>query len=107
MSNRSKIHDSQIHKFFTTINQDIEFQDLNNINNLNNLLQNTPEYDDFTQQIKNNVQILANGLNNLDQEVKQKTFEVKNREQLLVQRDNLLSQIWEKNPALAVRRFNI
>lgn len=62
------------------------------INNLNNLLQNTPEYDYFTQQIKSNVDILANGINNLDQEVKQKTFEVKNREQLLVQRDNLLVQ---------------
>ena len=30
------------------------------------------------QQIKNNVQILVQGINELDQEVKQKTFEVQN-----------------------------
>jgi len=62
------------------------------INNLNNLLQNRTAWDDFGQQIKSNVDILANGLNSLDQEVRQKTFEVQNREQLLVQRDNLLVQ---------------
>ena len=62
------------------------------INNLNNLLQNRSAWDDFGQQIKSNVDILANGLNSLDQEVRQKTFEVQNREQLLVQRDNLLVQ---------------
>lgn len=66
------------------------------INNLNNLLPNLPAWDDSVQQIKNNVDILVQGLNNLDQEVKQKTFEVQNREQLLAQRDNLLVQKEQK-----------
>jgi hypothetical protein len=62
------------------------------INNLNNLLQTIAPFSTLGQQIKSNVDILANGLNSLDQEVKQKTFEVLNREQLLAQRDNLLAQ---------------
>jgi hypothetical protein len=62
------------------------------IDNLNYLLQNLPPFSTSVQQIKNNVDILVNGINNLDQEVRQKTFEVQNREQLLVQRDNLLVQ---------------
>lgn len=56
------------------------------------MLQNLPPFSTSVQQIKNNVDILVNGINNLDQEVRQKTFEVQNREQLLVQRDNLLVQ---------------
>ena len=66
------------------------------INNLNNLLQNRPAYNDFTQQIKSNVDILSQGLYDLDQEVKQKTFEVKNREQLLAQKDQILVQKEQK-----------
>ncbi len=62
------------------------------INKLNDILQNLPRQSGLAQEINNNVQILVQGLNNLDQEVKQKTFEVKNREQLLAQRDNLLVQ---------------
>lgn len=54
------------------------------VNNLNNLLQN--RRDGFTLQIKSNVDILANGLNNLDQEVKQK-------EQLLVQKERELESL--------------
>lgn len=61
------------------------------INKLNNIFKDLPT-SFISQEINNNVQILVQGINELDQEVKQKTFEVKNREQLLVQRDNLLVQ---------------
>ena len=62
------------------------------IDNLNYLLQNLPPFSTSAQEIKSNVDILVNGINNLDQEVKQKTFEVKNREQLLAQKDQILVQ---------------
>jgi len=60
------------------------------IDKLNDLISHLRDYSG--QEIKNNVQILVKGINELDQEVRQKTFEVQNREQLLVQRDNLLVQ---------------
>ena len=62
------------------------------INNLNNILQNLPQRDNTVAAINNNVQIITQGLYNLDQEVKQKTFEVQNREQLLAQRDQVIVQ---------------
>ena len=64
-----------------------EKQAIDNISNLLPYLHGA-----LGQEIKNNVQILVQGINELDQEVKQKTFEVLNREQLLAQRDNLLAQ---------------
>ncbi len=67
-------------------------RDIEAINKLNNILPNLPVYNNAIREIKDNVQILVQGINELDQEVKQKTFEVKNREQLLAQRDNLLVQ---------------
>ena len=57
------------------------------INNLNNLLQNIPVRGDFAQQIKSNVDILANGLNSLDQEVKQKDQKVGELQKTLLDKE--------------------
>jgi len=64
------------------------------INKLNNILKNLPKQSVLGKEINNNVQILVNGLNNLDQEVKQKesvinqkTAEVRSKDNLLVQKD--------------------
>jgi hypothetical protein len=56
------------------------------IDKLNNILQNLPPRSPLAQEIKDNVQILVQELNNLDQEVKQK-------EQLLVQKEKELVRL--------------
>ena len=71
------------------------------INKLNNILGNPR--DDFGREINNNIQILVQGLQSLDQEVRQKTFEVLNREQLLAQKEQTIEQL-RKNGVVDVKQ---
>jgi hypothetical protein len=66
--------------------KDKEIQAINKLNNLLPYLNG-----DFGQEIKNNFEIVVNGINELDQEVKQKTFEVQSKDNVIIQKDNVIN----------------